>query len=45
MAEVKSGERLRCADCGTEIVVIKPGGPVPRCCGKELESVAATAKR
>lgn len=45
MAEVKSGERLRCADCGTEIVVIKPGGPVPYCCGQEMERVSATAKR
>jgi hypothetical protein len=42
MAEMKPGERLRCAGCGTQAVVIKPGGPVPHCCGQEMESFAAT---
>jgi DNA-directed RNA polymerase subunit RPC12/RpoP len=40
MAEIKPGERFRCTDCGTEIVVIKSDGPVPHCCGKEMESVS-----
>ena len=44
MADMKPGERLRCADCGTQVVVIKADGPVPQCCGKELESASATAK-
>jgi hypothetical protein len=40
MADMKPGERLRCADCGTQIIVIKPDGSVPQCCGKDMESAA-----
>ena len=43
MADMKPGARLRCADCGTQIVVIKPDGQVPHCCGKEMESASDTA--
>jgi len=45
MADLKPGKGFRCADCGTEIVVIKAGDAVPHCCGKELESLSAAAKR
>jgi len=32
------GVRLRCAECGTEVIVIKGGeGAQPACCGKRLE--------
>ena len=41
MAETRPGERLRCAGCGTQAVVIKSDGPVPLCCGQEMESSAA----
>ena len=44
MADMKPGERLGCADCGTQIVVIKADGPFPHCCGKELERASAKAK-
>jgi hypothetical protein len=44
MAGMKPGERRQCAECGTAIVVIKPDGPVPHCCGRAMESVSA-AKR
>ena len=45
MADVKPGQRLGCADCGTQIIVIKPDGSVPRCCGKEMAAAAATAAK
>ena len=41
MSDAKPGERFRCAECGTEVVVIKTGGPAPRCCGAEMESLSA----
>jgi hypothetical protein len=44
MAEMKPGERLRCASCGTQAVVIKPDGPVPHCCGQEMENSSAAAR-
>jgi endogenous inhibitor of DNA gyrase (YacG/DUF329 family) len=44
MAGVKPGERRQCTECGTAIVVIKPDGSVPHCCGRAMESVSA-AKR
>jgi hypothetical protein len=42
MATVKPGERLRCTECGTEVVIIKADGVAPRCCGKAMESRSAT---
>lgn len=36
MEPVKTGERLRCADCGTEVIIIKADGVRPACCGKPL---------
>jgi len=45
MVEMKPGERLRCAGCGTQAVVIRPGGTAPHCCGREMESFSAAAKR
>jgi hypothetical protein len=38
MSAVKPGERFRCAECGTEVVVIRPDGSVPHCCSTEMES-------
>lgn len=36
MSAPKVGERLRCSQCGTEIIVVKaPTGPVS-CCGAEM---------
>ena len=30
------GQRLRCASCGTEIIIVKaPGGPLA-CCGQPM---------
>jgi endogenous inhibitor of DNA gyrase (YacG/DUF329 family) len=37
----KPGERLRCAECGTEVVVIKSDGVLPRCCGQPMVSLAS----
>jgi hypothetical protein len=45
MAEMKPGERLHCVGCGTQAVVIKPDGPVPHCCGKEMESSSSPVSR
>jgi Desulfoferrodoxin, N-terminal domain len=39
MTETKPGERFRCADCGTEVMVIKSGGPVPHCCGRPVTAI------
>lgn len=40
----KAGQRLRCATCGTEIVVVKaPTEPVA-CCGSAMEARAATTE-
>jgi hypothetical protein len=39
----KVGERLRCAKCGTEIIVTKaPSAPI-RCCGEPMVPREATA--
>ena len=40
MSAVKPGERFGCAECGTEVVVIRPGESVPLCCGKGLENAS-----
>jgi hypothetical protein len=38
----KAGDRLRCENCGTEIIVVKPpSGPVS-CCGVEMAARDAT---
>lgn len=34
--EVKAGTRLRCEDCGSEIIVVRASGPELQCCGKAL---------
>ena len=36
MAVPKVGERLRCPDCGTEIVVVRAPDAEPSCCGRPL---------
>jgi desulfoferrodoxin-like iron-binding protein len=41
MASAKPGQRFRCAECGTEVVVIKPGESVPSCCGQEMENASS----
>jgi hypothetical protein len=42
MTAMKPGERFRCATCGTEILVLKPGESAPECCGTQMESPSAT---
>lgn len=44
MADAKAGQRFQCGTCGTQVVVIKTEGAVPRCCGTEMESLAAKPK-
>jgi hypothetical protein len=41
MADAKAGERYECATCGTQVVIIKTEGAVPRCCGADMATVAA----
>jgi hypothetical protein len=41
MAEAKAGQRFQCATCGTQVVVIKTEGQAPRCCGGDMDSLAA----
>jgi hypothetical protein len=36
MTAPKPGQRLRCDECGTEVVVVRSQGAVPSCCGREL---------
>jgi DNA-directed RNA polymerase subunit RPC12/RpoP len=38
MADAKAGERYQCATCGTQVVIIKTEGEVPRCCGAPMLS-------
>jgi hypothetical protein len=45
MADAKAGQRFQCGTCGTQIVVIKTEGAVPRCCGAAMESQAAKARQ
>ena len=40
MADAKAGERYQCATCGTQVVIIKTEGAVPRCCGADMTTVA-----
>ena len=39
----KAGQRLRCATCGTEIVVVKAPTAAIVCCGAELGARDAAA--
>jgi hypothetical protein len=41
MTATKPGARFRCAQCGTEVVVVKPSGDVPRCCSTEMETLSS----
>jgi hypothetical protein len=41
VADAKPGERFRCDECGTEVVVIRTAGTAPRCCGADMESKSA----
>ena len=41
MTDAKAGERYQCGTCGTQVVVIKTEGATPRCCGAEMEGMAA----
>jgi Desulfoferrodoxin, N-terminal domain len=43
MRATKPGERFRCAQCGTQVVVVRPGDDVPRCCNAEMESLSSPA--
>ena len=38
MADAKAGQRFQCGTCGTQVVVIKTEGAIPRCCGAEMLS-------
>jgi hypothetical protein len=44
MATPQTGERLRCAACGTEVIVLQPPdaeapGTEPSCCGQPMTDV------
>ena len=39
--DVKAGTRLQCGSCGSQIIIVKPGGPELECCGKPLEPLSA----
>lgn len=42
MSPVKNiGEKYRCAKCGNEVVVTKPGGGELVCCEKPMERIAS----
>jgi hypothetical protein len=45
MPALKPGGRFRCAECSTEVIVIRPGpdGSVPHCCSREMESLSSPA--
>jgi hypothetical protein len=43
MTATKPGARFRCAQCGTEVVVVKPSGDGPRCCSAEMENLSSPA--
>jgi Desulfoferrodoxin, N-terminal domain len=40
---IKPGVRFRCAQCGTETVVVKADGAVPSCCGEEMANLSSQA--
>ena len=44
MTDAKAGERYQCATCGTQVVIIKTEGAIPRCCGAAMGSVVAKPK-
>lgn len=33
----QAGKRYKCAKCGTEVLVTKPGTGTLKCCGQEME--------
>ena len=39
MAEVETGKRYRCAECGAEFIVTRGGEGVLRCGDNELEQI------
>ncbi len=39
MAEVETGKRYRCADCGAEFIVTRGGEGTLRCGDNELEQI------
>lgn len=44
-AEVATGARLRCPECGSEAIVTGSGPAVLRCCGSELDVIFAGSGR
>ena len=38
--DIKSGTRLRCETCGSEMIVVKAGDAALECCGKPVEPLA-----
>jgi len=40
--DVKAGTRLRCDNCGSEMVLIKAEGPELTCCGQPLSPLTAS---
>lgn len=37
---IKSGTRLRCETCGSEVLIVKPAEPELTCCGTPLSPMA-----
>ena len=44
MMSYRAATRLRCNNCHTELIVLKPGKAPLTCCGSEMEIVSATTK-
>jgi hypothetical protein len=41
--ETRSGTRLRCDHCGSEIIVLKAANPVVECCGQLMDAIFVPA--
>jgi hypothetical protein len=41
--ETRSGTRLRCDHCGSEIIVLKASNPVVECCGQLMDAIFVPA--
>jgi Desulfoferrodoxin, N-terminal domain len=39
-----SGTRLRCAQCGTEVILLKAHDPEVECCGQPMEPTFVPAQ-
>jgi Desulfoferrodoxin, N-terminal domain len=43
--EYPNGTRLRCARCGSEVIVLKSNEPVLECCGEPMKTTFVPARR